>query len=59
MSDEQIANVITHIRTNFGNSSSAVTPEQIAWAREKSKGVNTPPLREELEKIKTDLPANP
>lgn len=33
MSDEEIAAVLTHIRSNFGNSSSAVTPDQVKALR--------------------------
>lgn len=58
LSDDQIAAVITHIRSNFGNSSSPVTPAQIAWAREKYSGKPMPP-RAEIDAVKADLPENP
>lgn len=42
MSDEDIAAVLTHIRSNFGNNSSAVTPEQVKALRSE---VGKPPLK--------------
>jgi mono/diheme cytochrome c family protein len=36
LSDDQLASVITYIRQNFGNQSSAVTPEEIAGQRKAS-----------------------
>tara|TARA_R110002096_G_scaffold163992_2_gene331630 strand:+ start:760 stop:1464 length:705 start_codon:yes stop_codon:yes gene_type:complete len=58
MSDEQIAAVITYIRMNFGNSSGAVTPAQIAWAREKYQGQAMAP-RAQIDAVKGDLPELP
>lgn len=42
LSDEQIAAVLTYLRNDFDNHSSAVTPEQVAKAREKFASVNAP-----------------
>ncbi len=55
MSDEQIAAVITYIRTNLGNSASPVTTQQIAWARDKYAGKPMPP-RDAINAVKDDLP---
>ncbi|MEM1294350.1 MAG: cytochrome c [Verrucomicrobiota bacterium] len=55
MSDEQIAAVITYIRMNFGNTGGPVSPEQIAWAREKYVGKPMPP-RAEIEAVTAELP---
>ena len=38
LSDEQIAEVLTYARANFGNSASAVTTEQVAAVREATAG---------------------
>ncbi len=35
LTDEKIAAVVTFVRSNFGNASSAVTPEVVAEARKK------------------------
>ena len=37
LGDEEIANVLTYIRENFGNKASAVTPEEVAKIREALK----------------------
>eukprot|EP00903_Cladosiphon_okamuranus_P003492 g3490.t1 len=50
-SDQQIAGVLSYIRSSFGNDSSAVTPEQVAALREE---VGKPQLTvEELEEPET------
>lgn len=33
LSDDQIAAVLTHVRTSFGNDASAITPDQVARVR--------------------------
>jgi mono/diheme cytochrome c family protein len=35
LSDEQMADVLTYVRSNFGNTASAVTPEEVATIRQK------------------------
>lgn len=35
LTDEQIADVLTYVRSNFGNTESAVTPEEVATIRQK------------------------
>jgi cytochrome c oxidase cbb3-type subunit 2 len=43
LSDEQIANVLTYIRNDWGNSASAVSPEEVATVRASLKG--RPPMQ--------------
>lgn len=38
MSNEEVAAVLTHVRSSFGNSASAVTPEDVAKARSARTG---------------------
>ena len=38
LTDQQIADVLTYIRNDWGNSASAVSPEEVAAVREKTKG---------------------
>ena len=38
LTDQQIADVLTYIRNDWGNSASAVSPEEVAAVREKIKG---------------------
>jgi mono/diheme cytochrome c family protein len=40
LTDEQIADVLTYVRSNFGNSAGAVTPEEVASIRQKQQGGN-------------------
>jgi mono/diheme cytochrome c family protein len=35
LTDEQIADVLTYVRSNFGNSASAVLPEEVAGIRQR------------------------
>ncbi len=56
LSDEQIAGVITYARNSFGNSAPAVTPDQIAWARDKYKDKEGSFKRSEIEAVTSDLP---
>lgn len=35
LTDQQIADVLTYVRTNFGNSASAVLPEEVTTLRQK------------------------
>jgi mono/diheme cytochrome c family protein len=37
LTDEQIADVLTYVRKNFGNKSSAVTPSEVKAVRAKTK----------------------
>jgi len=40
LTDEQIADVLTYVRSNFGNSASAVLPEEVAGIRQKQPDGN-------------------
>jgi len=37
LSDEEVANVLTFIRQNFGNKASEVKPQEVKQIREKGK----------------------
>ena len=49
-SDAEIANVVTYIRSQFGNSATAVTAAQVAAVREATKGQKTMWTAAELRK---------
>jgi mono/diheme cytochrome c family protein len=53
MDDKSIAAVLTYARNSFGNSASAITPEQVAAARTDYAGVDAPMglQRADLEKV--------
>lgn len=51
LSDEQIANVLTYVRTNFGNQASAVTADEVKAIRELEKARTAMWTQAELEKI--------
>jgi mono/diheme cytochrome c family protein len=59
LSDDQMAGVMTFIRSNFGNDSGPITPEQFAWARDKYKDQVAPFQRAVVEKVTDDLPVLP
>jgi mono/diheme cytochrome c family protein len=40
LTDEQIADVLTYVRSNFGNTANAVLPEEVASIRQKQPGGN-------------------
>jgi mono/diheme cytochrome c family protein len=48
--DEEIANVVTYIRTNWGNAASAVTAADVAKVRAATKGRRAPFTAEEVRK---------
>ena len=52
MSDDQVANVATYVRSNFGNTGSAVSAADVARVRDKTKGRTTPWTVAELEAVK-------
>ncbi len=54
LSSEQIANVMTYIRSEWGNKASAIAPAQIDAAREEFQGHNAPYTAEELLQIPAD-----
>lgn len=56
LTDEQIAGVMTYVRTQFGNKGSPVTPGMVAHARAKYAGQTNPLKRSEVEGINADLP---
>lgn len=49
-SDEDVANVVTYIRSQWGNKSSAVTTAQVAAVRAATKARSTPWTAAELQK---------
>ena len=49
LSDEQIANVLTYVRREWGHTASTVTPEQVAQERKATEGRNRPYTPEELQ----------
>lgn len=51
LSDEQIANVLTYVRTNFGNKAGAVTAAEVQAIREAEKARTAMWTQAELEKI--------
>lgn len=57
LTDEQIAGVLTHSRSHFGNSAGPITPDQVSYARDKYQNIVAPHRRVDLEKITTELPA--
>lgn len=54
-SDEQIAGVLTYVRSSFGNSAPPITAEMIKGARAKHGPRNTPYPRTELDQVVTEL----
>ncbi len=48
LSDEQLASVLTHIRTSWGNEASPITSEEVAALRQEYEGRTTPWRDEEL-----------
>ncbi len=58
LSDQDIANVLTYVRNNWGNKGSLVTKEMVAAVREKEKARTAPWTGAELEPYaKTDVAA--
>ncbi|MCW0218594.1 MAG: cytochrome c, partial [Prosthecobacter sp.] len=51
LSDDQIANVLTYVRTNFGNQASAVSAAEVKAIRESEKARTAMWTQVELEKI--------
>ena len=49
--DEQLAAVMTYVRSNFGNKAAAVTAEQVKAAKEKTKDLPTPLTRAKIEEL--------
>ncbi len=52
LSDEEIAQILTHERSSWGNSAEPVTPEMVAQVREMTKGRTQPMTEEDLRKLK-------
>ena len=52
MTDAEVAAVLTYVRTNFGNTASAVTAAQVAAARAATKGRTTPFTAAELARLR-------
>lgn len=53
LDDEKIANVLTYVRSNFGNAGAAITKEQVATVRASLAGRSTPFTAEELTKLRS------
>lgn len=51
LTDEQIAQVLTYIRAEWGNKASAVTPDQVKKVRDQVGNRNDPSSEEELKKL--------
>lgn len=49
--DEQLAAVMTYVRSNFGNTAEAVTAEQVKAAKEKYKDTPGPLSRAKIEEL--------
>ena len=56
LTDEQIAGVLTFVRSHFGNQAPAVTQAMIAFARTKYAAQTTPMKRSDVEAIQAELP---
>jgi len=56
LSDDQIADVLTYVRTNFNNDPTPFTPGEIAWARAKYSGRTRPFTRSDIQAVTTNLP---
>lgn len=56
LSDEQIAGVLTYVRSSFGNQAPPITVGMVAHARAKYAGQVTPLKRTEVEAINAELP---
>jgi mono/diheme cytochrome c family protein len=52
MTDDQVATVVTYVRSSFGNSGAAVTAADVVQVREKTKSRTTPWTVTELESIR-------
>jgi mono/diheme cytochrome c family protein len=51
LKDDQIAAVLTYVRSEWGNKADAVTPEEVAKVREATKDRSTPWTAEELKQV--------
>jgi mono/diheme cytochrome c family protein len=51
MSDEEVASVLTHVRSSWGNSASAVTPQDVATERVATRAATGPATPEELDSM--------
>ncbi|HEX7020015.1 MAG TPA: cytochrome c [Gemmatimonadaceae bacterium] len=51
MSDQEIADVLTYVRSSFGNSASAVTPEMVATQRAATKDQKNSMTEADLKKL--------
>lgn len=51
MTDEEIASVLTYVRSSFGNSASAVSVEEVAKVRAATAGRTTPMTQKDLEAL--------
>ncbi|MFZ2276885.1 MAG: cytochrome c, partial [Prosthecobacter sp.] len=54
LNDEQIAGVLTYVRSNFGNKAGAVTPAEVAAIRETEKARSAMWTEAEILKIPTE-----
>lgn len=51
MTDDEVAAVVTYVRTHLGNSASAVTASEVAAVRQKTAGRSTPMTQKDLEAL--------
>jgi mono/diheme cytochrome c family protein len=51
LSDEQVAAVLTYVRSSWGNSASAITPQQVASERAAAKAAGGAVTAEELKPL--------
>lgn len=51
MSDQEVAAVLTYVRTSWGNNASAITAEQVAAERSAARAESGPVTAEELEAL--------
>jgi mono/diheme cytochrome c family protein len=51
MSDDEIATVLTYVRSNFGNNAPAVTAAEVATVRAATAGRSTPMTQKDLEAL--------
>lgn len=56
LTDEQIAGVMTFVRSQFGNQGAPVTPGMVAHARTKYAGQTNPLKRSDVDGINAELP---
>jgi hypothetical protein len=63
LSDEQIADILTYIRSDWGNNAPAITPDFVAYVRKETASANDSYTQEQLMAMKpmksTEMPGAP